>query len=116
AGYDPRDPVVRVEREALKLAVQRPGLCGPGFAALDEGAFTVPAHAGVFRLICERSGWDTESRPAVGAGAVEDDAGRAGIDRSGREWARELREAAPYEQSRTLVTQLAVQPLRTPGA
>ena len=59
---------------------------------------------------------DTESRPAAGAGAVEDGAGRAGIYRSGREWARELREAAPDEQSRTLVTQLAVEPLRTPGA
>jgi DNA primase len=116
AGYDPRDPVVRVEREALKLAVQRPGLCGPGFAALDAGAFTVPAHAGVFRLICARSGWDAESQPAAGAGVAEDGAGRAGLGRGGREWARELREAAPDEQSRTLVTQLAVEPLRTPGA
>ena len=46
-SYDPRDPVVQVEREALKLAVQRPGLCGPEFAALGAEAFTVPAHAGI---------------------------------------------------------------------
>jgi DNA primase len=116
AAYDPSDPVVRVEREALKLAVQRPALCGPGFAALGAEAFTVPAHAGVFRLICERSGWDGESQPgAAGAGAAGGGAGRAGASQSGREWARELREAAPDEQSRALVTQLAVEPLRTPG-
>jgi len=152
-AHDPRDPVVRVEREALKLAVQRPGLCGPGFAALGPDAFTVPAHAGVFRLICERSGWDGESQPgtagagiagggedqyaaagggqpgaagagvagggqpgAAGAGAGGGGAGRAGPGQSAREWARELREAAPDEQSRALVTQLAVEPLRTPGA
>jgi DNA primase len=116
AAYDPRDPVVRVEREALKLAVQRPGLCGPGFAALGAGAFTVPAHAGVFRLICERSGWDGEGQPgAAGAGPAGGGAARAGAGQSGREWARELREAAPDEQSRALVTQLAVEPLRTPG-
>ena len=112
-AYDPRDPVVRVEREALKLAVQRPGLCGPGFAALGADAFTVPAHAEVFRLICERSGWDGEG--AAEAGAAWGGPGQAGIGESGREWARELREAAPDEQTRALVTQLAVEPLRTPG-
>src|SRR5436305_10579055 len=41
--HDPRDPVVQVEREALKLAVQRPGLCGPGFAALGADPLPVPA-------------------------------------------------------------------------
>jgi DNA primase len=116
AAYDPRDPVVRVEREALKLAVQRPALCGPGFAALGADAFTVPAHAGVFRLICQRSGWDGEDQPgAAGTGTDGAGAGRAEVGQSGREWARELREAAPDEQSRALVTQLAVEPLRTPG-
>src|SRR5262249_36908382 len=29
APYDLADPVIQVEREALKLAVQRPALCGP---------------------------------------------------------------------------------------
>ena len=112
ASYDPRDPVVRVEREALKLAVQRPGLCGPGFAALGAESFTVPAHAGVFRLICERSGWGGESQD----GAVRAGAALAGAAQAGGQWARELREAAPDEQARALVTQLAVETLRTPGA
>jgi DNA primase len=117
AAYDPRDPVVRVEREALKLAVQRPGLCGPGFAALGADAFTVPAHAEVFRLICEHSGWDGEGQPgAAGTGPAAGGASRARAGQSGREWARELLEAATDEQSRALVTQLAVEPLRTPGA
>ena len=102
---------MRVEREALKLAVQRPGLCGPGFAALGAESFTVPAHAGVFRLICQRSGWGGESQDAaVRAGAL------AGAAQAGGQWARELREAAPDEQARALVTQLAVETLRTPGA
>jgi DNA primase len=105
---------VRVEREMLKLAVQRPGLCGPGFAALGVAAFTVPVHAVVFRLICQRGGWDGESQPAA---AAENGAGLPGTAaRSGREWAGELREYAPDEQVRALVTQLAVEPLRTPGA
>jgi DNA primase len=123
-GYDPRDPVVRVEREALKLAVQRPGLCGPGFAALDSGAFTVPAHAAVFRLICERGGWAGESadvpgaagEPPAAAGPGGWPAGGGGDARTGREWARDLRESAPDEQARALVTELAVEGLRTPGA
>ena len=40
--YDRSDPVLRVEREALKLAVQWPALCGPEFDALGPAAFTVP--------------------------------------------------------------------------
>ncbi len=123
-SYDPRDPVVRVEREALKLAVQRPGLCGPGFAGLGADAFTVPAHAGVFRLICERSGWGGDGQAGAGAGAepgaadtpAGPDARGGSVARSGREWARDLRESAPDEQARVLVTQLAVEGLQTPGA
>jgi DNA primase len=120
-SYDLRDPVVRVEREALKLAVQRPGLCGPGFAELGAGAFTVPAHAVVFRLICERGGWGGDGQAAADAGAQPDlaaspAAGSGSAARSGSEWARDLRESAPDEQARALVTELAVEGLRTPGA
>ena len=51
--------------------MQRPGLCGPGFAALGADAFTVPAHAAVFRLICERSGSEGEAQDdAAYAGAA----------------------------------------------
>jgi DNA primase len=87
--------VVQVEREALKLAVQRPGLCGPEFDALGAEAFTVPAHAAVFRLIAETGG-----------------TGTAG---GGREWAARLREDAPNDRARSFVTRLAVEPPQVNG-
>jgi DNA primase len=88
-SYDPSDPVVQIEREALKLAVQRPGLCGPEFDALGPEAFTVGAHAAVFRLIAEAGGTHV-------AGNV-------------REWAALLRENAPNDRARAFMTRLAVE-------
>ena len=97
AGYDPEgDPAVNIERQALKLAVQRPALCGPLFDALGDSAFTVPAHAATFRLIAACGGV---------AGA-----------RSGPEWAARLRAAAPSEAAREFVTGLAVESVEAPGA
>jgi len=96
APYDPRDPVVQVEREALKLVVQRPALCGPSFDALGAACFTVPVHAAVYELI-------------AGCG------GTSGAD-GGRQWAERLRTAAPDDHARGFVTQLAVEPLRAPRA
>jgi DNA primase len=104
APYDRDNPVVQVEREALKLAVQRPGLCGPQFAALGPEAFTVPAHADLFALICKLAGWADPADTAAGAAP------------GGREWARSLREAAPDDTAQTLVTELAVEPPRTAAA
>src|SRR5262249_45068509 len=49
--YDLGDPVIRVEREALKLAIQRPALCGPEFDAIDPAAFTAPRHVAIRDLI-----------------------------------------------------------------
>ncbi len=94
--YDPADPVMQVEREALKLAVQRPALCGPVFDAIEASVFTAPPHAAV-RALIEASG---------GARAAG----------SGREWAARLRDAAPNDRARAFVTQLAVEPLRVPRA
>jgi DNA primase len=96
ARYDPGDPVVNVERQALKLAVQRPALCGPVFDALGAGSFTAPVHAAVYELI-------------VGCG------GTAGA-KSGREWAERLRAAAPDDRARGFVTGLAVEPIEAPGS
>ena len=94
--YDLGDPVVTVEREALKLAVQRPGLCGPEFDALGVDAFTAPVHSAVFALIAACGG------TSAGGG-------------SAREWAAQLREAAPNERAQAFVTALAVEPLRIDG-
>jgi DNA primase len=91
--YDLNDPVVEVEREVLKLAVQRPALCGPEFDALGPDAFTVPVHGAVFTLIIECGG--------TAAGGV-------GV----REWVARLREAAPNERAQGFITQLAVESLR----
>jgi DNA primase len=93
--YDRNDPVLRVEREALKLAVQWPGLTGPEFDALGAGAFSVPAHAALFGLI-------------AGCGGVGT-AGRA------RDWAAALLDAAPDDRARAFVTELAAEPLQVAG-
>jgi DNA primase len=94
--YDIGDPVVQLERQALQLAVQRPGLCGPEFDALGADAFTVPAHRAVFTLIA-----------ACG--------GTAGARGSAREWAARLREEAPTERAQAFITGLAVEPLVVAG-
>ena len=91
--YDLGDPVVVAEREALKLAVQRPALCGPEFDALGADAFVAPVHRAVFTLIAACGG------TASGGGTP-------------REWAARLREQAPNERAQAFVTALAVEPLR----
>jgi DNA primase len=93
--YDRDDPVVRVEREALKLAVQWPGLCGPDFGALGAAAFTAPVHAAVYGLI------------AAGGGTAN-----AGRD---RDWVAGLLDAAADDRARSFVNQLAVEPLLLNG-
>jgi DNA primase len=95
-AYDRRDPVIQIEREALKLAVQRPALCGPVFDALGAGCFTVPVHAAAFEIVLRCGG--------------------AGAAPGGRAWAAELRDAAPDDQVRGFMTQLAVEPLQAPRA
>jgi len=90
--YDPSDPVVQVERQALKLAVQRPALCGPEFDALGADAFTAPVHGAVFNLIAACGG--------TAAGGT-----------SPRQWTARLREEAPNERAQAFVTALAVEPL-----
>jgi DNA primase len=94
--YNPADPVMQVEREALKLAVQRPALCGPVFDAIEVSVFTAPPHAAVHQLIAASGGTSSAGSP--------------------REWAARLRDAAQDDRVRAFVTQLAVEPLRVPRA
>jgi DNA primase len=93
--YDLSDPAVRVEREALKLAIQRPALCGPEFDVLGADAFTAPVHSVVFTLIAACGGTATVS--------------------SAREWVARLRDAAPNERVRGFIAELAVDQLQSPG-
>jgi len=96
SAYDSKDPVVNVERQALKLAIQRPALCGPVFDELPSAVFTVPAHAAVCELIAANGGVTSVT--------------------SAREWSERLRAAAPNDNARGFVTGLAVEPLEVPGA
>ncbi len=94
--YDAGDPVVNLERQALKLAIQRPALCGPVFDMLQKEDFSVPVHGSVRELI----------------------AGCGGVAAAGpaREWTARLIGAAPNDRAREFVTRLAVEPVETPRA
>lgn len=86
------DPVVRLEAEALKLAVQRPALLGPEFDTLGAAAFTLPEHVALYEAVV-----------AVG-GTVTGGPG-------GRDWVDRLL-AGAREELRPLVTRFAVEELR----
>jgi DNA primase len=86
---DPRDPTLQVEREALKLAVQRPALLGPGFDMLDDAAFTAPAYI--------------EVRDAIAK------AGGTGSSAGGDGWVTAVLEAAVDDRVRNLITELVVE-------
>jgi DNA primase len=90
---DPRDPRLVIEREVLKLALQRPALAGPVFDGLDAGCFTAPAYAAVRAAIVAAGGTAT----AVG----------------GTAWIERVRAASETDSVRGLVTELAVEALQT---
>ncbi|HEX5188946.1 MAG TPA: DNA primase [Streptosporangiaceae bacterium] len=95
-SYDPHDPVINLERQALKLALQRPALLGPAFDGMGPEVFTAPAHRAVRELIGDCGGVAT--------------AGPA------REWIERLLAAAPNDNARMFLTRLAVESVEAPGA
>jgi DNA primase len=92
---DPRDPTLQVEREALKIAVQRPALLGPSFDMLDPLVFTATAYG--------------EVRDAIAK------AGGTGTTPGGDAWVAAVLEAAADDRVRALVTELVVEPPLTAG-
>jgi DNA primase len=86
-----RSPAHRVERELLKLALQRPELVAPAFDAYETDEFTAPPYAAV-RAAVEAAGGVT--------GADDDFISR-------------VRAAAPDDTVRALVHELVVEPLRS---
>jgi DNA primase len=96
ARYDPADPVINLERQVLKLALQRPALLGPAFDSMGPDAFTALAHRAVRELIAGCGGVAT-------AGPV-------------REWIDRLLGAAPNDTARMFLTRLAVESVEAPGA
>jgi DNA primase len=98
SAVDPRlpgtvDPVVVVERESLKLALQFPGLAGPMFDSLAPEMFTVPAHRAIRELVARRGG-------VCGGLAAAGDVAT---------WVADLSSAATEEELRRFVTALAVE-------
>jgi DNA primase len=85
------DAVASVEREVLKVAMQMPGVAGPTFDALPDGAFLVPEH------VLLRQGI------AAAGGTVKAVSGPA--------WASAVEEQLPDLVARGLVHALAVEPL-----
>ena len=83
------------EREALKAALQRPGLCGPAFDALAPDHFTFPEHRAVFAAIVAAGG----TQSATGAGS----------------WVGRVSDACADDTARSLLLGLAVEPMRYVG-
>ncbi|MFD3677708.1 DNA primase [Streptomyces sp. NPDC058613] len=86
-----RSPAHRTERELLKLALQRPALVSPAFDAYGMDEFTAPPYAAVRQAIL--------------------DAGGASLGTE--DYLAKVREAAPNDTVRALVTELAVEAIHT---
>ncbi|MFC9700556.1 DNA primase [Streptomyces sp. NPDC056943] len=82
-----RSPAHRTERELLKLALQRPELVSPAFDAYGIDEFTAPPYAAVRQCVQDAGG-------ATGAPS---------------DYLATVREAAPNDTIRALVTELAVE-------
>jgi DNA primase len=87
----PDDPKLRLQREALKAALQLPAVAGPAYDELPDESFTHPAYVAVHRGIRE--------------------AGGAASGLAGPEWLEAVAEHCPSDL-RSLLTELAVEPLK----
>ncbi|ANP54861.1 DNA primase [Streptomyces griseochromogenes] len=87
-----RNPVYAAERELLKLGLQRPELVSPAFDAYGVDEFTAPPYAAVRQTIAEAGGAEYGVQDA-------------------QEYLVRVREAAPDDTVRAMVTELAVEPI-----
>ncbi|MEG3629759.1 DNA primase [Streptomyces poriticola] len=85
-----RNPVHATERELLKLALQRPELVSPAFDAYGADEFTAPPYAAVRQAILEAGGAE------LGVTDPQD-------------YLVQVRDAAPDDTVRAMVTELAVE-------
>ncbi|CAM5304257.1 DNA primase [Streptomyces purpurascens] len=85
-----RNPVFATERELLKLALQRPELVSPAFDAYGADEFTAPPYAAVRMAIQDAGGAE------LGVADPQD-------------YLVKVREAAPDDAVRAMVTELAVE-------
>ncbi|WP_031507361.1 DNA primase [Streptomyces megasporus] len=89
---DLRTPQRLAERELLKLALQYPHLVSPLFDAYGSDEFTASPYVAVREAI-EKAG---------------------GVERADGEYLARVRDAAPDDTVRSLITELSVEPPRTP--
>jgi DNA primase len=88
---DPRDPVVRIERDALEVVLQQPAMLSPEqWERFRSARFTAPAHAAVHEAV----------RAAGAAGGTP------------AQWVEQVREEVP-DVLDPFVSELAVRPLNT---
>ncbi|MFG2605610.1 DNA primase [Streptomyces sp. NPDC048514] len=85
-----RNPVYATERELLKLALQRPELVSPAFDAYGVDEFTAAPYAAVRQAILDAGGAERGVQDA-------------------QEYLVRVREAAPDDAVRAMVTELAVE-------
>ncbi|MFE1307800.1 DNA primase [Streptomyces sp. NPDC058755] len=85
-----RNPVFATERELLKLALQRPELVSPAFDAYGVDEFTAAPYAAVRQAILDAGGAEYGMQDA-------------------QEYLMRVREAAPEDTVRAMVTELAVE-------
>ncbi|WP_028661099.1 DNA primase [Nocardioides insulae] len=88
-----REPKFAIERETLKIIVQHPMVVGRTTGEISAEDFTHPAYRLTWELVAAAGG------PAAGAGDPS--------------WAARLRDAAGSPQLAAVVSELAVEPLRT---
>ncbi len=93
-GPRPGDPALVVEREALKCALQHPQAVADWYASVEEPAFTHPRAIAVHAAIVAAGG----PRSVQGAN-------------SGLQWIDAVLAACPDDDVRSLVRELAVEPL-----
>ncbi|MGW1077052.1 DNA primase [Streptomyces sp. NPDC002537] len=86
-----RSPAQLTERELLKLALQRPELVAPAFDAYGEDEFTAAPYVAVRRAV-EQAG---------------------GVTQAPEDYLTRVREAAPDDTVRGLITELAVEAIRS---
>ncbi|MEV5434642.1 DNA primase [Streptomyces sp. NPDC052682] len=87
-----RNPVYATERELLKLALQRPELVSPAFDAYGVDEFTAPPYAAVRQAILDAGGAEYGTQDP-------------------QDYLVRVREAAPDDTVRAMVTELAVEPI-----
>ncbi|MDX3798689.1 DNA primase, partial [Streptomyces sp. AK04-3B] len=87
-----RNPVYATERELLKLALQRPELVSPAFDAYGADEFTAAPYAAVRQAVLDAGGAEL---------GVQD----------GSEYLVRVRDMAPDDAVRAMVTELAVEPI-----